>query len=73
MLDIQSFFWININLLTVYQLKDRGITQFEFSTSISCYVNFIRDFLFVYFGLCFVLVSVNFVKFREGEHKLAFY
>ena len=49
-LDIQSF-WI----LTVYQLKDRGITQFEFSTLISCYVNFLRDFLFVILG--FVLLG----------------
>ena len=53
-LDIQSFFLDN-HKLTVYQLKDRGITQFEFSTLISCYVNFIRDFLFVILG--FILLG----------------
>ena len=42
------------------------------------YVNFMKDFLFVYFGfffawLCFLLVCVNFVKFRKDECKLLFY
>ena len=44
-----------INILTVYQLKDRGFTQFEFFTSISFHENFKKDFLFFSFVLGFVL------------------
>ena len=43
-----------INILTVYQLKDRGFTQFEFSTSISFHESFKKDFFFS-FVLGFVL------------------
>ena len=44
-----------INILTVYQLKDRSVTQFELSTSISFHESFIKDYLFFSFVLAFVL------------------
>ena len=44
-----------INILTVYQLKDRSVTQFELSTSISFHESFIKDYLFFSFVLGFVL------------------
>ena len=46
-----------INILTVYQLKDRSVTQFELSTSISFHESFIKDYLFFSFVLAFVLFS----------------